>query len=204
MLGLPVEPSRSIVLSTDIDQVIAQQVIAQIMDINQIDSERIDALKGYQPEPIELFINSGGGSVTDGFAIIGAMEASDTPIITYGMGLVASMALAIFVAGDYRVSARHTRYMYHSISYGMIGHITEHEDMGRECDLMQRMYNSLMFERTSFTEDKLKEIRAMKKDYFFSAKEAVKLGVVDEVLKKPEKKIMTEAEFNKMQEEQDQ
>jgi len=181
--------SRSIIISTEINHDVAGAVISHIMDINQYDFDRKNALVGYEPEPIELIINSNGGSVTDGFAIIGAMEASDTPIITYGMGQVASMALAIFIAGDIRISARHTRYMYHSISYGMMGHITEHEDAQVECDLLQRMYDSLMYERTQLSEFQLAEIRKMKKNFFMSAKQAKKLGIVDEVLKKPEKKL---------------
>jgi ATP-dependent protease ClpP protease subunit len=117
------------------------------------------------------------------------------------MGLVASMALAIFVAGDVRIASRHTRFMYHSISYGMIGYIQDHEDMGKETDLLQRMYNSLMFERTKFTEEQLQKIRAMKKDYFFSSKQAVKYGVADEFMKKPEKKIMTAEEMEEFEKE---
>lgn len=186
-MSMLTEPNRKIVISTDINEEVAKEVIERILEINDLDAERTAVLVDYQPEPIEMFINSVGGNVTDGFAIIGAMEMSDTPIITYGMGVVASMALAIFVAGDVRIAHRFTRFMYHSISYGMIGHIVEHEDMQKEADLLQRMYNSLIFDRTNLTDEKLKEIRAMKKDYYFSGKESVKLGVAHEVLKKPEK-----------------
>ncbi|MFZ7763749.1 ATP-dependent Clp protease proteolytic subunit [Bacillus licheniformis] len=48
---------------------------------------------------MEIFINSVGGSATAGFAIIGAMELSAVPIIAYGMGLVASMALEFLLQG---------------------------------------------------------------------------------------------------------
>lgn len=180
------EPSRKILISRGIDEALAESVIAQIVEINDLDAQRAEALKEYRPEPIEIFINSGGGSVTDGFAIIGAMEMSDTPIITYALGLVASMALAIFVAGDVRIAHRYARLMYHSISYGMLGHITEHEQQMKECDLLQRQYNSLMYDRTKLTKEKLDSIRAMKHDYYFGAREAVKLGVAHDYMKKPE------------------
>ncbi|QOV08274.1 ATP-dependent Clp protease proteolytic subunit [Bacillus phage Kirov] len=192
------EPSRKILISRGIDEALAEGVIAQIMEINDLDSQRAQALKEYQPEPIEIFINSGGGSVTDGFAIIGAMEMSETPIVTYGFGLVASMALAIFVAGDIRVAHRYTRFMYHSISYGMLGHITEHEQQMKECDLLQRQYNSLMYDRTKLTKEKLDSIRAMKHDYYFSAKEAVELGVAH---KRPSKPEQLEVVFPETEEE---
>ena len=194
--------SRKIVISSVIDEKVAGEIIEQIMAINDFDAQ-MSVVTTYQPEPIEMFINSVGGNVSDGFAIIDAMEMSDTPIITYGIGIVASMALAIFVAGDVRVSARHARFMYHSISYGMVGYIQDHEDAQKESSLLQRMYNSLMFERTGLTQEKLDEIKRMKKDFFFSSKQAVKLGVADQVMPKPEKKfqMVTEEEFEKMQKE---
>lgn len=186
---MPERMSRSIVISSEINEQVAGGIIGHIMDINQFDAEMKNTILNYQPEPIEIIINSGGGNVTDGFAIIGAMEMSDTPIVTCGIGLVASMALAIFIAGDYRIGARHCRFMYHSVSYGMAGHITDHEDMQKETDLLQRMYNSLFIERTKITKKRMDNIRAMKKDYFFSAKKGLKLGVVDEIMEKPSRVV---------------
>jgi ATP-dependent Clp protease, protease subunit len=183
------EPSRKIIISSEINESVAKEVIERIMEINDFDHERSEMLKDYKPAPIEIFINSVGGHVTDGFAIIGAMQMSETPIITYGLGLVASMALAIFVAGDVRLAHRYCRFMYHSISYGMVGHITEHEAMREEVDLLQRMYNSLMLERTKFTRGQLEKIRKDKQDFYFSAKQAIELGVADKIIQAPEKKF---------------
>lgn len=183
-----IEPNRKIIISTDIDEEIAEEVIARIIDINDLDEERKAVLTNYEPEPIEIFINSGGGSATDGFAIIGAMDMSSTPIITYGMGMVASMALGIFMNGDIRVSTRHTRFMYHSVAYGAIGYIKDHEDAQKESDLLQRMYNSL-FKDTKITKEMMKEIRDKKSNFFFSAKEAKNLGIIHEIVEKTDKQI---------------
>lgn len=181
------EPNRSIVISSEITSRVAGYVVSQIMEINQLDFERSQALKEYHPEPIELYINSTGGNVTDGFAIIGAMEMSHTPIITYALGIVASMALAIFIAGDARIAHRHARLMFHSISYGLMGHITDHEDMHKEADLLQRMYNELFTDLTNLPQERIDEIRLMKKDFFFSGKQAVKYGIADKVYLKPKR-----------------
>lgn len=206
MYGMPIEPSRKIVISTEIDQELAERVIDRIMEINDIDAERTEALKEYKPQPIEMFINSGGGSVTAGFAIIGAMEMSQTPIVTYGMGIVASMALAIFTVGDVRLAHRYCRFMYHSISYGMVGYIKDHEEQLKEADILQRMYNSLMLDNSKFKLEKLEQIREMKKDFFFSGKQAVGLGIADHLMQKPEGKFgleeeMTEEEFQALEAE---
>lgn len=189
MFGMSMEISRHIVISREINEDTAHEIISRINEINEVDIERSFTLKDYKPQPIQMYINSGGGAVTDGFAIISAMEMSETPIITYGMGLVGSMALAIFVSGDIRIASRFTRFMYHSISYGMMGHITEHEEMAAEAEILQKMYNSLMLDKTTMTEEQFSEIRKMKHNYFFGAVKATKLGVADEVIDKPEKRI---------------
>jgi ATP-dependent Clp protease, protease subunit len=191
--------SRKILISQPIDEVVAERVISQILAINDFD-EQMSVVSTYQPEPIELFINSGGGSATDGFAIIGAMEMSETPIITYGLGVVASMALGIFMKGDVRIAHRYTRFMYHSVAYGIGGFIKEHEDAQVESDILQRMYNDL-FKETGITEQMMADIREKKSNFFFSGKEAVKLGVANDVILKPEQKIkaVTEEEFEELQ-----
>lgn len=190
------ELSRKIIISSPIDEAIAGQVIEQIIAINDFDAQ-MSVVSTYQPEPIEMFINSGGGSATDGFAIIGAMEMSETPIITYGLGIVGSMALGIFVKGDVRIAHRYTRFMYHSVAYGTIGYIKDHEDAFKESDIIQRMYNDL-FKETKITQEMMDKAREKKEDFFFSGKEAKSLGVADEVLLKPEKKF--EIKFDEQEE----
>jgi ATP-dependent Clp protease protease subunit len=204
MMGLPSElNNRSIVLSTMIDDEVAGQIVAHIMNINQIDAELSSSLANYTPEPIEMFINSNGGSATAGNAIIGAMEMSETPIITYGLGSVASMALAIFASGDVRIAHRFTRFMYHSVAYGADGFIKDHEDAQIESDILQRMYNSIFLDRTKLSAERMADIRDRKSNFFFSGKEAVKLGFADEVFLKPQKKfdVMTQEEFDDIEQE---
>lgn len=193
--------SRKIIISSPIDSNVAEKVVGQIMDINEFDNQ-MSVVSTYQPQPIEIYINSDGGSATDGFAIIGAMEMSETPIFTYGLGIVASMALGIFVKGDYRIAHRYTRFMYHSVAYGEMGYIQDHEDSLRESELIQYMYDDL-FKETKITREKMDEIRKSKTNFFFSGKEAVTLGIADEVTKKPKKKIqlLTDEEFQSIQKE---
>lgn len=192
--------NRKIIISSPIDSNVAEQVVSQIMNINEFDNQ-MSVVSTYKPQPIEIYINS-GGSATDGFAIIGAMEMSETPIFTYGLGIVASMALGIFVKGDYRIAHRYTRFMYHSVAYGEMGYIQDHEDSLRESELIQYMYDDL-FKETKITREKMDKIRKSKTNFFFSGKEAVELGVADEVTKKPQKKVqlLTEEEFQAVQKE---
>jgi ATP-dependent Clp protease protease subunit len=183
---------RKIIISQPINDDMAGEIIAQIIEINDTDEHYGNSVIGYTPEPIEMFINSGGGSATAGNAIIGAMEMSETPIITYGMGIVASMALAIFVAGDIRMAHRFCRFMYHSVAYGADGHIQDHEDGLKEGKLIQEMYDSLFLSRTRFSKELMAEILKEKSNFFFSAKKALKLGVTDDIIALPDSKFEDE------------
>lgn len=199
--------SRKIVISQPISERLAGEVTDILLAINDYDEFMTNNAVGYSPKPIEMFINSGGGSASAGFAIISAMEMCETPIITYGMGIVASMALGIFVTGDIRIASRLCRFMFHSVAYGQDGYIQDHIDSLKEVEVLQQMYNNLFAERTKFTTEITNEIIEKKKNFFFSGKKAVKLGVADEVMKKPEPKIKTvtqeeyEAIMNELQEQ---
>lgn len=181
--------SRKIVISQSISDRLAGDVVEQIMAINDYDSYMVNNLAKYQIQPIEMFINSGGGSATAGFAIITAMEMSEAPIITYGMGMVASMALGIFIAGDFRIATRLCRFMYHSVAYGQDGHIKDHEDSLREANITQAMYNSFFLNKSKMKAEHMSKILLEKKNFFFSGKKAVRLGIADELQAMPESKI---------------
>jgi len=195
------EFSRKIIISEQITDNLAGEIVSIITAINDYD-EQMSVINTYEPKPIEMFINSGGGSATAGNAIIGAMEMSDTPIITYGLGVVASMALAIFISGDVRIAHRFCRFMYHSVAYGNEGHIKDHEDGIKEANILQEMYDSIFLDKTKINAEHMAKIRKEKRDFFFSGKKAVLLGVADDIMLKPEKKydIITEEEYEKLSE----
>ncbi|MFZ7763748.1 ATP-dependent Clp protease proteolytic subunit [Bacillus licheniformis] len=75
--------------------------------------------------------------------------------------------------------------MYHSVSYGMEGQIKDHDDMRNEVGILQEMYDSL-FSSTKLSEVKWMKFKKVKRDYFFSANEAVELGIADQVLGEPQ------------------
>lgn len=179
-------PSRKIIISNFITDELAEHVISQIIEINDYDRQMSQLLKVYTPEPIEMYINSGGGSASAGFAIVAAMEMSETSIVTYGIGIVASMALGIFVCGDQRIAHRFTRFMYHSVSYGGEGMLKDHHDGLQESSTIQEMYDSLFLEETGITREQMDEIYEKKSNFFFSGKKAVELGVAHSVIGKTE------------------
>lgn len=205
MLGIQ-KPSRKIIISRGISERTAEDVVSQIEEINDYDDfERatIESVGGiYTPDPISMTINSGGGNTSDGFAIIASMEMSEAPIATYALGSCGSMALAIFVSGDIRFAHRYCRLMYHQIAYGMMGNLKEHRDQEKEASYIQRMYDDVILTRTKMSKDHLEHIKDYGKDFYFSGREAVKFGVADEVILKPEKKfgLVTEEQYREIEE----
>ena len=110
---------RTIVLSGEIDENTVKDAIQTISFINEIDDGKDEV------EPIKLIINSLGGNILDGFALIGVIENSFVPVYTYGYGSIMSMALPILASGDKRFGHHLATFMYHecldSVPYDKIG-----------------------------------------------------------------------------------
>lgn len=180
------EPSRKIFISAPIDNEVALEVMKAISDINEYDNS-MSVVSTYEADPIEIYINSGGGGAEDGFAIIGAMEMSETPIVGIAMGEVCSIALGILVMADVRLCTRHTRFMYHSVAYGFGGNVAIHEARLKEANIIQSMYDSLFYEKTKLPRDIMQDCVENAKDFFFSSKQALEYGVVEKIIPKPER-----------------
>ena len=135
------------------------------------------------PKYLQLVINSGGGDLNSAFAVIDTMKGSAIPIYTVGLGLVASAAFAIFIAGEKgkRVLTPNTSILSHQYSWGIYG--KEHELLAttKEYELTtQRMINHYK-KCTGLTEKKIREHLLPPQDVWLSATQAKKLGICDSV-----------------------
>jgi len=135
------------------------------------------------PKYLQLVINSGGGDLNSAFAVIDTMKGSAIPVYTVGLGLVASAAFAIFIAGERgkRVLTPNTSILSHQYSWGTYG--KEHELLAttREYELTtQRMINHYK-KCTGLTEKKIREHLLPPQDVWLSATQAKKLGICDSV-----------------------
>lgn len=134
-------------------------------------------------DPIKLVINSMGGSVYDGFGIVGLMESSPIPIHTYAYGQIMSMALPIFVTGQKRFSSPYTTFMYHGIAWDSPYEKLEwHKQEAHEGDRLQKMYDQIILKRTKMQKEDMDNIKLTKSEWYFDPKKALKLGVIDKIL----------------------
>ncbi len=101
--------NRRLYLNDVVDETILDSIVFQILRYNRLDA----GIPKEERKPIILYINSPGGSVSDGYGLIDAMLTSETPVYTVNQALCASMGFLIFLAGDKRFSMPHAEFLMH-------------------------------------------------------------------------------------------
>ena len=163
---------RIVMVSGTIEPAMANTIVAQLLFL---ESENPNA-------DISLYINSPGGDVTAGWAIMDTMQYIKPDVSTIGMGLVASMGTVLLAAGakGKRFVLPNTEIMIHQPSSGTQGKVTDMEIYMKE---MQRVKQLFIKQMAGFTGRKEKEVfDAMERDNWMSAEDAKKFGLFDEIL----------------------
>ncbi|MCL1877099.1 ATP-dependent Clp protease proteolytic subunit [Candidatus Saccharibacteria bacterium] len=165
---------RIIFLGDEVNETTANLVIAQMLFLASEDPKA----------DINLYINSPGGSVYDGLAIYDTMNFVAPDVATFGIGLQASMGAFLLSSGakGKRFMLPNAKTMIHQPSSGTRGKVTDMEiDLRESLDLKEKLATIL----ASNTGQKLAKIRDdMERDYWLSAEDAKKYGLIDEVLVK--------------------
>lgn len=168
---------RIVYLQGVIEDEMANEIVAQLLFLDSEDSK----------EKIQMWINSPGGSVTAGFAILDAMRFIRSPVETVCIGQACSMAAVLLASGTgKRVANPHSRIMIHQVSAGAGGQATDMEIQVREVLRLKAELNQIVAEATK----KPVEVVAkdMERDYYMTAKEAADYGIVDLVVGSKESK----------------
>jgi ATP-dependent Clp protease protease subunit len=184
MMMMMQDPSRTIVISSEINSMVAKEVIERIHEINENDDHREETEVKFDRmnHPIKVIVNTPGGYVLDGFAIAGAITTSVTPVITICLGHAMSMGFLIFAAGHQRVVHPLSMLMYHEISTGVWGKISEIKTDIKVTEKMQEMYDKFILERTKITEKQLEDAKTSGKDWYLTPDDAIKMGVADHIV----------------------
>lgn len=163
---------RIIFLGRDIDDEIANQIIAVMLYLDSEDPGK----------DIYLYINSPGGMVTSGLAIYDTMQHIKSDVVTICVGLAASMGSFLLAAGTKgkRLALPHSRIMIHQPSGGARGQATDIEIEAREILRMRRQLNQIYANNTGQSIEKIE--KDMDRDFFMSAAEAKEYGLIDKVI----------------------
>ncbi len=163
---------RVIFLGDEVNSATANIVVAQLLHLAFEDPKK----------DIKLYINSPGGSVYDGLAIIDTMNYIEPDVQTIGIGLQASMGAMLLSAGakGKRYALPNSRIMIHQPSSGTQGKITDQEIALKEGIYLKEKLAEMLAKNTG--KDVKQVIKDMDRDNWMSAEEAKKYGLVDEVL----------------------
>jgi len=167
---------RIIFLGTAINDEIANLIIAQLLFLEADDPDK----------DITFYINSPGGVVTAGLAVYDTMRYIKCDIATLCLGQAASMEAVLLAAGTdgKRYSLPNSRIMIHQPMGGFQGQATDIDIHAREILRIRKDLNSIL---ASHTGQKIRKIQSdTERDFFMSAAEAKKYGIVDKVLMKRE------------------
>lgn len=165
---------RVILLSGEINDGIASSIVAQLLFLEAQDPEK----------DINLYINSPGGVITSAFSIYDTMNYIRPEICTICIGQAASAGAFLLSCGTKgkRYSLPNSRIMIHQPSGGAQGQATDIEIQAREVLRLKSILNEIMAKNTSQTLKKISQ--DTERDFFMSAKEAQKYGIIDKILEK--------------------
>ncbi|MBW4652829.1 MAG: ATP-dependent Clp protease proteolytic subunit [Kaiparowitsia implicata GSE-PSE-MK54-09C] len=164
---------RIIFLSRDVDDNIANSIVASMLYLSSEDPDK----------PIYLYINSPGGSVTAGMAIYDTMQHIKPEVVTICVGLAASMGAFLLAAGapGKRVALPHSRIMIHQPLGGTgRGQATDIDIEARQILRIKKELNDLMAFHTGKTTEQIE--KDTDRDYFLSAEAAQAYGLIDRVI----------------------
>jgi ATP-dependent Clp protease protease subunit len=173
---------RDLMISENITQSSVKVIIEQILEINRHDDKEEEEKKKYEREPIKLYVNTYGGSVYDGFALVAAIEKSKTPVHTVCLGKAMSMGFMIMVAGHKRFVHPLATLMYHQISTVVWDKLEGIKQEIEECERLEKLYDGFVLSHTKLRQKELDEVKKMKKEWYIDANDALKLEIVDEIL----------------------
>ncbi len=165
---------RIIFLGDAIDDHVANVVVAQMLFLEKESNDK----------DIELYINSPGGSVTDGLAIYDTMQMLKCDVATICVGQAASMGAVLLGAGapGKRVCLEHSRVMIHQVSAGFQGTAIDINIQAQEILRTNQILHDIIAHHTNRPVEEV--LQATSRDNFMTAEEAKQFGIVDLVLGK--------------------
>ena len=159
-----------ILLTGEINDMMAEVVIAQLLYLDSLGKE----------EPVHIYINSPGGSVTAGLAILDTMRLVKSKIYTYCIGLAASMGAVLLSSGDRRYIVPHEEVMIHHPLGGTRGQASDIEIAAEHISRTKKLLNTILAENCHKPYEDVS--RDTERDNWKSAEEALEYGLVDKII----------------------
>ncbi len=165
---------RIIFLGGQIDDVVANSIIAQMIFLEHEDPKK----------EIKLYINSPGGSVTSGMAIYDTMQYIKPDVSTICVGIAASMGAVLLAAGKKgkRFALPNSEVMIHQVMGGAEGQATDVKIAAEHILKIKDRLNQILVKHTGQSASRIE--KDTDRDYFMSSSEAREYGLIDEIIKR--------------------
>jgi len=165
---------RIVFIGTEIDDFVANSVVAQFLFLESEDPDK----------DIQVYINSPGGVVTAGLAMVDTMTYVRCPVSTMCIGQASSMGAVLLAVGEkgQRFALPHARIMIHQPLGGARGQATDIEIQAREIKRVKDTLIDMLVAATGQKHDRLAS--DIERDFYLNATEAVEYGLIDKVLTK--------------------
>ena len=162
---------RVVFLRGEVNEQMANSIVAQLLFLEMEDPDA----------EISMYINSPGGSVTDGMAIYDTMRYIKPKVRTVCLGMAASMGAFLLMAGEpgMRMALPNSEIMIHQPSGGAHGQATDVQLHAQWLLRTKNKMNTLMSEMAGQPLEKIQQ--DVERDYFMTAKEALEYGIVDQI-----------------------
>jgi ATP-dependent Clp protease protease subunit len=147
-------------------------------------TKKLMFLKVRGAKQIRLILNTPGGDIYHGLLIFETLQDltnSGIDVTIEARGLCASMGVVILMAGTHRLATRYTRFLLHEATMLAYGKASELKDESLELDKVNSMLDDILISKTKLTREKIKKY-AYKRDWWFSAEEALKLGIIERIV----------------------
>ena len=165
---------RIIILSEEVNSTTASLIVAQLLYLEAQDPDK----------DIQFYINSPGGSVTDGMAIYDTMQYIKCDVSTICVGMAAAMGAFLLSSGTKgkRLALPNAEIMIHQPSAGTQGQITDMAIHLKRLEVIKKRLNAILADNTGRSVEEI--TAACERDNFMTAEEAVAYGLIDKVIDK--------------------
>jgi len=178
--------TRALMFTTEVNSETAALIISQLLHLEELDPQ----------EQITLYLNTEGGSLTDGLAIYDCITNLSCPVVIVATGLCASAGLLILSAGDYRAATANTTFFYHQPILGdsHINSSADMESLNNHYAYCKGKADDIIKKRTKMKKTTWDKHFKDKTSFYFTPEEAVEFKFIDKVM--PSRKAKFKIEEN--------
>jgi len=170
--------NRKILIYDEVDENSVFRAIYFLMRIRDADKRYSENHR----QPINIYINSCGGSVYDGLSLISLIESMKREgyvINTINAGYAMSMAFLISIVGTNRIAYQYSTYMLHDIAGEMNGKLKTIQNQVEELTRLRKITDDIITKYTNISKEELDNVYNLQKDYYLGVDNAIQKGVCD-------------------------